>query len=61
MADLIGLDTVPHVGEVLNREFGDDKYRPQTILRSHVLAGWLGRNSRGGFYRAATGRLRQSC
>jgi 3-hydroxybutyryl-CoA dehydrogenase len=33
LADLIGLDTVLYIGEVLHREFGDDKYRPPTILR----------------------------
>ncbi|MEY4575522.1 MAG: hypothetical protein RL701_225 [Pseudomonadota bacterium] len=51
LADLIGLDTVLYIGEVLHREFGDDKYRPPTILRNHVAAGWLGRKSGRGFYR----------
>jgi 3-hydroxybutyryl-CoA dehydrogenase len=35
---------------VLHREIGDDKYRPATILRNHVAAGWLGRKSGRGFY-----------
>lgn len=51
LADLIGLDTVLYIGEVLHREFGDDKYRPPTILRNYVAAGWLGRKSGRGFYR----------
>jgi 3-hydroxybutyryl-CoA dehydrogenase len=51
LADLIGLDTVLYIGEVLHREFGDDKYRPPTILRNHVAAGWLGRKTGRGFYR----------
>jgi 3-hydroxybutyryl-CoA dehydrogenase len=51
LADLIGLDTVLYIAEVLHREFGDDKYRPPTILRNHVAAGWLGRKSGHGFYR----------
>ena len=51
LADLIGLDTVLFIGEVLQREFGDDKYRPPTILRNYVAAGWLGRKSGRGFYR----------
>lgn len=51
LADLIGLDTVLYIGEVLHREFGDDKYRPPTVLRNHVAAGWLGRKTGRGFYR----------
>ena len=50
LADLIGLDTVLFIGEVLHREFGDDKYRPPAILRNYVAAGWLGRKSQRGFY-----------
>jgi len=50
LADLIGLDTVLFIAEVLQREFGDDKYRPPTILRNYVAAGWLGRKSGRGFY-----------
>ncbi|MEM9188553.1 MAG: 3-hydroxybutyryl-CoA dehydrogenase [Myxococcota bacterium] len=50
LADLIGLDTVLSIAEVLQREFGDDKYRPPTILRNYVAAGWLGRKSGRGFY-----------
>ena len=50
LADLIGLDTVLYMAEVLHREFGEDKYRPPTILRNHVAAGWLGRKSGRGFY-----------
>jgi hypothetical protein len=42
LADFIGLDTVVAIAEVLQREFGDDKYRPANILRQHVAAGWLG-------------------
>jgi 3-hydroxybutyryl-CoA dehydrogenase len=51
LADLIGLDTVLAIAEVLHRDLGDDKYRPATILRNHVAAGWLGRKTRRGFYR----------
>ena len=50
LADLIGLDTVLYIAEVLQREFGDDKYRPPAILRNYVAAGWLGRKSGRGFY-----------
>jgi 3-hydroxybutyryl-CoA dehydrogenase len=51
LADLIGLDTVLYIAEVLQREFGDDKYRPPAILRNYVAAGWLGRKSGRGFHR----------
>ena len=50
LADLIGLDTCLAIAEVLHRDLGDDKYRPATILRNHVTAGWLGRKTGRGFY-----------
>lgn len=50
LADLIGLDTCLFIAEVLHREFGDDKYRPASILRNLVAAGWLGKKSGRGFY-----------
>jgi 3-hydroxybutyryl-CoA dehydrogenase len=51
LSDLIGLDTVLFIAEVLYREIGDSKYRPPTVLRNLVAAGWLGRKSGRGFYR----------
>lgn len=50
LADLIGLDTALYIAEVLQAEFGDDKYRPPTILRNYVAAGWLGQKAGRGFY-----------
>jgi 3-hydroxybutyryl-CoA dehydrogenase len=50
LADLIGLDTVLAIAEVLHKELGDPKYRPATVLRNMVAAGWLGRKSGRGFY-----------
>jgi len=50
LADLIGLDTCLSIAHVLQREFGEDKYRPPTILRNYVAAGWLGRKTGRGFY-----------
>jgi len=50
LADLIGLDTFLSIAEVLHREFGDDKYRPATLLRNLVAAGWHGRKVGRGFY-----------
>jgi 3-hydroxybutyryl-CoA dehydrogenase len=50
LADLIGLDTTLFIAEVLHRDLGDDKYRPATILRNLVAAGWYGKKSGRGFY-----------
>lgn len=55
LADLIGLDTVLAIAEVLQRDFGEDKYRPPALLRNLVSAGWLGRKTGRGFYRYAGG------
>lgn len=54
LADLIGLDTVLFIAEVLHRDLGDDKYRPPTMLRNLVAAGWLGRKTGRGFYEYGT-------
>ncbi len=50
LADLIGLDVVLFVMEVLQRELGEDKYRPAYLLRKMVDAGYLGRKTGRGFY-----------
>jgi 3-hydroxybutyryl-CoA dehydrogenase len=51
LCDFIGLDVVLSVMEILQRDFGDDKYRPAYLLRQMVAAGYLGRKSGRGFYR----------
>lgn len=50
LADLIGLDTVLSIAEILQRDFGDPKYRPCPMLKNLVQAGLLGRKAGRGFY-----------
>jgi 3-hydroxybutyryl-CoA dehydrogenase len=49
-ADQIGLDEVLAVLEGLERETGDDRYRPAPLIKKLVVAGFLGETSGRGFY-----------
>ena len=50
LADMIGLDVCLAIMEVLQQQFGDDKYRASPLLRQMVAAGRLGRKSGQGFH-----------
>ncbi len=50
LGDLIGLDVVLEILNVMQRGYGDDKYRPCALLRKMVAAGHLGRKTGRGFY-----------
>ena len=49
-ADEIGLDEVLAVLEGLHRETGEDRYRPATLLKKLVTAGFVGEIAGRGFY-----------
>ena len=48
--DQIGLDEVLAVLEGLERETGDDRYRPAPLIKKLVVAGFLGESVGRGFY-----------
>lgn len=50
LCDLVGAEIALAVMNTLYDETGDPKYRPSTLLKQHVRAGWLGRKTNKGFY-----------
>jgi 3-hydroxybutyryl-CoA dehydrogenase len=50
LADLVGLDTTKAILETLERDLGDARYRPCSLLGELVAAGKLGRKSGEGFF-----------
>jgi 3-hydroxybutyryl-CoA dehydrogenase len=57
-ADHIGLDEVLAVLEGLQRETGDDRYRPTPLLSKLVTAGFLGETTGRGFYSYTEGQVK---
>ncbi|RIL10079.1 MAG: 3-hydroxybutyryl-CoA dehydrogenase [Proteobacteria bacterium] len=51
LADFVGLDTLLYICQILQRELGEDKYRPCPLLVKYVEAGWYGKKSGRGFYK----------
>ena len=57
--DQVGLDEVLAVLEGLQRETGEDRYRPAPLLRKMVLSGWIGETSGKGFYDYTEGKVKR--
>ena len=56
--DQVGLGEVLGVLEGLQRETGDDRYRPAPLLKKLVIAGFLGETSGRGFYSYKEGQVK---
>lgn len=50
LCDLVGADISLAVMNTLYDETGDPKYRPSSLLKQQVRAGWLGRKTGRGFF-----------
>lgn len=50
LADLVGLDTIYHSANMRYDELKDPQYAPSPLLKRMVMANWLGRKTKKGFY-----------
>jgi 3-hydroxybutyryl-CoA dehydrogenase len=50
-ADQVGIDQIVAVLEGMQREWGDDRYRPAPLLKKMIYAGYVGVAAGRGFYR----------
>jgi 3-hydroxybutyryl-CoA dehydrogenase len=53
LCDFVGLDTLQRVAEIMYDEYREKRYAPPPLLKRMVLAGYLGKKSRRGFYEYA--------
>jgi 3-hydroxybutyryl-CoA dehydrogenase len=57
LADRIGLDKLIKWMENLHTEFGDQKYKPNPIIKRLYRANMLGRKTEAGFYKYKDGKI----
>jgi 3-hydroxybutyryl-CoA dehydrogenase len=50
LLDFVGLDTTYKIAEIMFTEYREARYAPPPLLKRMVLAGYLGKKSRKGFY-----------
>jgi 3-hydroxybutyryl-CoA dehydrogenase len=48
--DLVGLDTMVHIGGIMYKEYKDPKYAAPPLVHRMVAAGYLGMKTKKGFY-----------
>ena len=49
-ADLIGIDTLGHIGDSLFDELGEPRFKPPGLVRRMSSLGTLGRKTGSGFF-----------
>ena len=49
-ADLVGLDTLVHIGDSMFEEYGEPRFKAPAVLRRMISLGHLGRKSGKGFF-----------